>query len=49
MVVNQDLGCVISPRDVQWLKLAAAGASECEPDQDAMFETAALDEEHDCV
>ena len=29
--------------------MAATCAAKCEPNQDAMFETAALDEEHDCI
>ena len=49
VVVDHDSCRFISSRHVQLLKLAAAGASECKPDQDAMFETATLDEEHDGV
>ena len=49
VVVDQDFGCFISPCNVEWLKLAATCAAKCEPNQDAMFETATLDEEHDRV
>ena len=49
VVVEQDLGCISSLCDVEWLKLAATCAAKREPNQDAMFETAALDEEHDCI
>ena len=49
MVVDQGLGGITSPCDVEWLKLAATCAAKREPNQDAMFETATLDEEHDCI
>ena len=45
VVVDHDSCRFISSRHVQLLKLAAAGASECKPNQDAMLKAAVLDEE----
>ena len=49
VVVDQDLGCISSLCDVEWLKLAATCAAKREPNQDAMFETATLDDKHDRI
>ena len=49
MVIDQYFRRFVSPGNVEWLKLAATSAAKGEPNQDAVFETTTLDEEHDCV